>query len=92
MSAQLRLEQHSENDLCSIRATVRSSASVRRVLNQADPNDPNKTHLTIIKEVDLKGYVPNWVLKQAFKDQGYIVDRLRKCMPKWKAKFPGDRP
>ena len=56
------------------------------------PDDPNKTYCVIIKEVNLNGYVPNWVLKQAFKDQGYIIDRLRKTMPKWKTLFPGDRP
>jgi len=48
--------------------------------------------MTIVNEIDLKGAIPDWVLRAAFKDQGYVIDRMRKTMPKWKALFPGDRP
>ena len=55
-------------------------------------NNPNKCDITIINEVDLKTSIPDFVLRQVFKDQGYQIDRLRKMLPIWKKKFPGENP
>ena len=75
-----------------VKGVVRAEQPIRGQMFKVDPNDPNKTYMTIVNELDLKGAIPDWVLRAAFKDQGYIIDRLRKTLPKWKAMFPGDRP
>ena len=36
---------------------------------------------TYFAEIDLKGSVPSWIIKQAFKDQGNQIVKLRKCVP-----------
>ncbi len=46
--------------------------------------------MTTVNELDLKGSIPEFVLRTTFKDQGYIIERLRRVLPKWKAKYPDD--
>lgn len=70
------------------KGTVRAETPVGGCLFKVDPNDPNKTMMTLVNEVDLKGSIPDFVLKVAFKDQGYVIDRLRKTIPKFKKVFP----
>jgi len=57
-----------------------------------DPNDPNKTRLTIVNEVNLKGGIPDFALKQGTKDSGFQISRIRKTIAKWKKDFPDDTP
>ena len=75
-----------------IKGVIRADTAIGGQMFRVDPNDPNKTHLTIVNELDLKGSIPDFVLRTAFKDQGYVIDRIRKVLPKWKELFPGDRP
>jgi hypothetical protein len=43
-------------------------------------------------EVDLKAGIPDFAMRQALKDQGYQIYKLRAVIPKWKKLFPGDKP
>jgi hypothetical protein len=54
--------------------------------------DRSKTFVTIVNEIDIKGFVPEWAMRTVMKDQGYQIDNLRKIIPKWKEIFPGERP
>lgn len=36
-----------------------------------DANDPNKTKLTIVNEVNMNGGIPDFALKQGTKDSGF---------------------
>ena len=45
--------------------------------------NPNATMCTYMAELDLKGSVPGWVIKQAFKDQGNQIIKLRKVTEKF---------
>ena len=75
------------------KGAVRAETPVGGCLLKVDPNNANKTNMTIVNEIDLKGSIPDFVLKVAFKDQGYVIDRLRKTVPKFKKQFPdGSRP
>lgn len=47
-----------------------------------------KSYCYVINEVDQKGQIPEFAMRQVIKDQGYQIDRMRKCLPKWKQKFP----
>ena len=42
-----------------------------------EPVEGNKTRLTLVLEIDLKGNLPQTILRQANKDQGFQIDRLR---------------
>ena len=53
-----------------------------------EPIGPNKTMCTQIAEIDLKGNIPGWIIKQAFKDQGNSIIKLRKIIPKYIADNP----
>lgn len=48
------------------------------------PENPNHTLATYVTEVDLKGSIPGFVIKQAHKDQGYQVVKMRKAVAKFK--------
>lgn len=43
----------------------------------------NQTRATYQVELDLKGSIPGFVMKQANKDQGYQIVRLRKSITKY---------
>ena len=43
----------------------------------------NKTRATYQVELDLKGSIPGFVMKQANKDQGYQIVKLRKTVAKY---------
>ena len=55
-----------------------------------NPQDPNKSIAYICNEVDLKAGIPDFAMRQVFKDQGYQIERLRRVVPKWKKLYPGD--
>jgi len=41
------------------------------------PEDKNKTRLTLMIELDLKGGLSPWILKKANCDQAFQINRLR---------------
>ena len=45
--------------------------------------DQSKTRLTYIAELDLKGNIPGFVIKQANKDQGYQIVKMRTVIEKF---------
>jgi len=51
-----------------IKNVVRAETPISGTMFRVDPNDPNKTHMTIVNEIDLKGSIPDFVLRTAFKD------------------------
>ena len=53
-----------------------------------DVSDPNKTHASMMVELDLKGSIPEVVLKKALKDQGIQIVKLRSTVRKFNEKFP----
>jgi len=53
-----------------------------------EPIGPKKTLCTVIAEIDLKGNIPGWIIKQAFKDQGNQILKLRQMIPKYIADNP----
>jgi hypothetical protein len=71
---------------------VRAELHLGGQVLKPDPANPNKTIMYAMNELDIKGRVPEWAIRTAFKDQGYMIDRIRKCLPKWKKMHPGDRP
>mmetsp|Transcript_10021 Transcript_10021/g.16838 ORF Transcript_10021/g.16838 Transcript_10021/m.16838 type:complete len:212 (-) Transcript_10021:38-673(-) len=72
--------------------TVRGLSPISGYILEPLEGDPSKTQVTIVNELDLKGSIPDFALRQAFKDQGYQIEKLRKVLPKWKKLFPGDQP
>ena len=48
-----------------------------------EPIDDNTTRATFSMEVDLKGSIPGWIVKQANKDQAYQIVKLRKVVNKY---------
>lgn len=70
---------------------IRADTPVSGKLMRVDPNNPDKTYMTIVNEVDLRGNVPAFALRTAFKDQGFIISRLRKTLPRWKEMFPASK-
>lgn len=71
------------------KSVVRGETPLSGFIIKPDPEDQNKSICTLINEVDLKG-IPEFALRQAMKDQGYQIDKLRKVLPKWKKQFPND--
>lgn len=57
-----------------------------------DRDDNNATNVYVINELDLKTSLPGYLIRQAYKDQGMQIERLRHVIPKWKQLFPADRP
>ena len=51
-----------------LKGVVRGEAPVGGVLFKVNANDPNKTFMTLVNEVDPKGNIPEFALKIAFKD------------------------
>ena len=45
--------------------------------------NPNQSRLTYLAELDLKGNIPGFVLKQANKDQGYQIIKMRTVIEKF---------
>jgi len=45
--------------------------------------EPNKTRCSYQVELDLKGNIPGFVIKQANKDQGYQIVLMRKVVEKF---------
>ena len=70
---------------------TRGDAPIRGWVIIPNQNDPSKSYCYIVNEVDLKTVVPNFILRQAQKDQGLQVERLRGCLPKWKKLYPNDK-
>lgn len=70
-------------ELAPEKGVVRAECPVGGHYMKVDPSDPNRCEMTVLNEIDLRGNVPQWVLKTAFKDQGYIINRIRKVMPEW---------
>ena len=52
-----------------------------------DKENPNRTHCTLMIELDFGGYMPEIAVKTAFRDQGYQINLLKKTMPKFMDKF-----
>lgn len=40
----------------------------------------------------MKTSLPGFLKRQAYKDYGMQVERIRHVLPKWKKMFPGDTP
>lgn len=53
------------------------------------PKGPNQCEYFVVSEVEIKG-IPDWVIKQALKDQVVAVNGIRKYLPQWKKEFPMD--
>ena len=47
------------------------------------PGDPTKTLVSYLIELDLKGNIPGFVIKQANKDQGYQLVKIRAVLEKY---------
>jgi len=45
--------------------------------------EPNKTRCSYMIELDLKGNIPGFVIKQANKEQGYQIVKIRKVVEKF---------
>ena len=69
---------------------IRADTPISGMMFKPNPQDPNKTIAYICNEVDIKGVVPDFAMRQVLKDQGYQIERLRRVVPKWKKLFPGD--
>jgi hypothetical protein len=65
--------------------TVRAESPMSGYIIAPKPGDPTKSIVTLINELNLKGVIPEFAMRQAAKDQGYSITRLRKVLPKWKA-------
>ena len=72
-------------------STVRGWSPLSGYLLEPHPTE-KKTHITMVNELDFKGSIPEFALRQGFKDQGYQIVYLRKAMPKFKKLFPGEQP
>ena len=71
--------------------TVRAESPLSGFILGADPSNPNRTLVTCINELDFKGSIPEFALRQAFKDQGMQIAKLRSVLPRWKKMFPGEK-
>jgi hypothetical protein len=71
---------------------IRAYTAISGVMLKPDPSDANKCIMYTCVEIDLKGGIPEFAMRQALKDQGYQIDKIRKVLPKWKKLFPGDTP
>ena len=53
-----------------------------------DHQDPeNKCHVHLIIELDFGGFMPDFVMKIAFQENGMLIDNLRKSVKKFREKF-----
>lgn len=73
---------HEKDDVVPIRRGVtRATTPIGGWVLAPDANDPNKTHATLIIEIDFKGPMPDFAITTAFSMQGYMIDKLRKKLP-----------
>lgn len=54
---------------------------------QLKPIGTTKTEFFLASETDIKG-IPDWVIKQALKDQVTVINLISKYLPEWKKEFP----
>ena len=52
-----------------------------------DKENPNRTWCTLLMELDFAGYIPDFVIRTAFRESGYTIAKVRKAMPKFRSKF-----
>ena len=50
-----------------------------------DKNDPNKSHVKLIIELDFGGNIPDIAVKTAFREQGYQIEKLKNFLPRFKS-------
>lgn len=73
---------HDKDDVVPVRKGVtRATTPIGGWVLAPDANDPNKTHATLIIEIDFKGPMPDFAITTAFSMQGYMIDKLRKKLP-----------
>ena len=75
-----------------VAGVVRAYTALSGWILKPHPGDPKKTDVSMMVEVDLKAGIPDFAMRQALKDQGYQIYKLRAVIPKWKKLFPGDKP
>ena len=52
-------------------STVRAQTPLSGYILKPEPGNPRKVHMTIVNELNLMGHIPDFVLRIAFKDQGF---------------------
>lgn len=75
-----------------VHGITRADCPISGIMLVPNKDDPNKTYAYVVNEVDLKTSLPGFLIRQAFKDQGLQIERIRHVLPKWKKLFPGERP
>ena len=75
---------HAKDDVVPIRKGVtRATTPIGGWILTPDPENPNRTNACLIVEIDFKGYMPDFAITTAFSMQGYMIDKLRKYIPKF---------
>lgn len=69
---------------------IRGECPISGWLIEPANKEQTKSNVYIVNEIDQKGHIPDFAVRQVMKDQGYQIDRLRKLLPKWKKRFPND--
>ena len=69
---------------------VRGATPISGWVIKPNPQNPKTSYCFNINELDLKAPIPDFAMRQVFKDQGYQIEKLRKVIPKWKKLFPND--
>lgn len=75
-----------------VHGVTRGDMPISGLMLVPNKDDPSKTYAYVINEVDLKTSLPGFLVRQAFKDQGLQIERIRHVLPKWKKIFPGATP
>ena len=68
------------------KSVVLASTNLYGNIFTPDPEDPNKCTYFTFSEIDMKG-IPDWIMKQAFKDIATSFNQVKKFLPKWKEEY-----
>ena len=63
------------------KGVVRGCSPIGGYIITPDVNDPNKSYVKFLLELDFGGHIPDFAGRTAFRDQGYLIDKLRKVIP-----------
>ena len=60
-----------QHDIAENSGVVRAYTALSGYIIKPDPNDPNKSFISMCNEIDLKGGIPEFAMRQVLKDTGY---------------------
>ena len=66
---------------------VRGNSPIGGYIIKPKNEDRTESHVKLLLELNFGGNIPDFAVKTAFRDQGYILDKLRKIMPEYYKKY-----